>query len=74
VDHVIVDQHRLAGAVVPVDHHLAALGYPDRGGGVLGGVGQELTLRMRAIPIAIVPIDGIESDDAPFSSAMFLSF
>src|SRR5258707_11836874 len=64
VDHVIVDQDRLPRTVVPVDDHLPAFGHSDGSGGVLRGVGQEVTVGSSAIPIAVLELDRIECDDA----------
>jgi ABC transporter len=43
-----------------------ALCYPNGGGGVFRGIGQELTVGVRPVPVAVVQIDSIKSDDAYF--------
>ena len=70
MDHVIVDQHRLPRTVIPVNDHLSTSCHPDGSGGVFRGVGQEITVRSRAVPIAVIEIDRIECDDAPYFAAM----
>src|SRR5215469_4233073 len=66
MNHIIVDQHRFLGPVVPVQHHFSSFCNSDGCGRVSRCVGQELTLGSWSSPVPIVEIDCVESHDAHF--------